>query len=280
MALIGNFSVLHKSPTRSLGGTVTSGDAAAWNKPGLLRSRADGFVQRQVSIPLGFSNEGAWFYPRTAGGMVLRGDGDGTLNANLFPSRNMAVNLTGQGDLSGVAGLVISMLCAMTGSGTLTANCSGALNMSANFTGQGGLQAGIAGIASMVSNMAGSGGLQAAIAAYGNMSIDITVTGAGLSTANVGAAVWSALAATNNDPATMGALLNASGAGGDLWAVTLDGTYTAAELMRIMASVLAGSATGTNQPGVTKFKSLDGTKDRVTSTQTEGARTTTALDGA
>jgi uncharacterized protein len=43
-------------------------------------------------------------------------------------------------------------------------------------------------------------------------------------------------------------------------------------------SPVADAATGTNQPGTTVFRSLDGTKDRVTATQAEGARTITGLD--
>jgi len=61
------------------------------------------------------------------------------------------------------------------------------------------------------------------------MEADITVTGTGLTTANVGQAVWSALAAANNDPDTMGEKLNDAGAGGDPWSTTLPGSYTGSE---------------------------------------------------
>jgi hypothetical protein len=101
-----------------------------------------------------------------------------------------------------------------------------------------------------------------------------------LSPEGLAQAVWNGLAASYNTAGTMGALVNASGAGGDPWAVTLEGSYTAADLLRIVSAVMAGDASGTNQPGTTVFKSVDGTKDRVTATQTEGARTITALDAS
>jgi hypothetical protein len=101
-----------------------------------------------------------------------------------------------------------------------------------------------------------------------------------LSQSDVAAAVWGQAAAQYNLAGTMGAKLNAAGAASDPWSVTLEGSYTAADLLRIASAVLAGDASGTNQPGTTVFRSLDGTKDRVTATQTEGARTITALDGS
>jgi hypothetical protein len=214
VGLLGNYSVLSKTMGTSLGGIVSSGDLANWNKSGVMRNRARGVNGRQVSIPLGFTNQGAWFYPATVGGMALRADGDGQLSANLLPSRNMQVNFIGQGDLTAFAGLVVSMICAMAGSGTLVANCSGALNMATTFTGSGGLAAGVSALAAMTATMAGTGGLAAAIAAYGEMEIDITVTGAGLSVSNVGAAVWDALATLSNNPGSMGELLNQVSAGG------------------------------------------------------------------
>jgi hypothetical protein len=216
VALLGNYSVLHKSPAKFMSGQTASGDRANWNKPGMLRSRGVGTDGgwKQVAVPLGFTDGGAWLYPKSTGGMVLRGDGEGGLFANLVPTRAMTIDLTGQGSLSAAAALVVSMLCAMTGSGALQATCAGLLNMTTNFTGSGGLSSSLNGVASMLASLTGSGNLTAVIAAIGNMEIDITVTGTGLSTANIGPAVWGAFAALNNDPGTMGQLLNAVSAGG------------------------------------------------------------------
>lgn len=163
-------------------------------------------VQAGTSFPVGLPN--GWYPPIEGGEMVMRSTGSSSMTANLYPSKSMAIDLTGFGDLQATAGLVISMLCAMTGSGTLTAAIEGRLNMSADFTGSGDLEASMSGIGNMLCDMTGTGDLEAVIAAYGNMAIDIVVTGTGLTTANVGRAVWSALSASNNDPDTMGEKLN------------------------------------------------------------------------
>lgn len=163
-------------------------------------------VQAGTSFPVGLPR--GWYPPIKSGEMSMRTDGVGTLTGNLYPSRSMSVDFTGSGDLQAAAGLVISMLCSMTGSGSLTAAIEGRLNMSADLTGSGDMTAALSGIGNMLCDMTGTGDLDAVIAAYGNMAIDIVVTGTGLTTSNVGQAVWSALAASNNDPDTMGEKLN------------------------------------------------------------------------
>ena len=63
--LIGNRSVLHKSPGRFLAGTVASTDQAGWRKPGMMRSAA---YPALAGIPNGYY-AGAWFLPMKAGAL-------------------------------------------------------------------------------------------------------------------------------------------------------------------------------------------------------------------
>jgi hypothetical protein len=56
----------------------------------------------------------------------------------------------------------------------------------------------------------------------------------------------------------------------------IESGYTAAEILRLLASVAAGSATGLDS--AVEFKSLDGTKNRIESTISGNDRTTTSLD--
>lgn len=63
--LIGNRSVLHKSPGRFLAGTVASTDQAGWCKPGMMRSAA---YPALAGIPNGYYG-GAWFLPKSAGAL-------------------------------------------------------------------------------------------------------------------------------------------------------------------------------------------------------------------
>lgn len=65
MALIGNRSVLHKSPTRFLAGTVASGDRDNFNKPGMLRGSQAAYG-RLAAIPNGYGST-SWMMPVKAG---------------------------------------------------------------------------------------------------------------------------------------------------------------------------------------------------------------------
>lgn len=63
-----------------------------------------------------------------------------------------------------------------------------------------------------------------------------------------------------------------------VWQHAVEGTYTAEQVLRIMAAVLAGNATGLESASQT-FKDVTNTKNRVTGAYNAGTRTTT-LDAA
>lgn len=73
------------------------------------------------------------------------------------------------------------------------------------------------------------------------------------------------------DQATIDAIATA------VWAQILDAGLSAEGLLRIIAAHAAGSATGLEN-GSPVFKSLDGTKDRITGTYAAGTRTVTGRD--
>jgi hypothetical protein len=250
-------------------------------------------VLKTAANPPGYYLSRVYQPPITVGEMSWRLGGEGSLTANLYPAKQMSVSFTGSGDLNATAALVVSMLLAMTGSGTLEAAIQGRLNMSADLTGSGDLDAAIAALGSMVLELSGTGDLEAAIGAIGNMSIDLVVTGTGLTTSNVGAAVWSSLATINDEPGTMGEKLNAAGSAGDPWTTALPGSYaagtagdiignitaaptvaeiwqhavengiTAEEMIRAIVALGASKASGGGTNTI-EFKSLDGTKTRLT----------------
>ncbi len=73
-------------------------------------------------------------------------------------------------------------------------------------------------------------------------------------------------------------LVEGDGGSSDPWATQLEGTYTAAQLMRLMSSVLVGKASG--GPNASAFRDINDTRDRVTSTSdSDGNRTAVVLDG-
>lgn len=102
-------------------------------------------------------------------------------------------------------------------------------------------------------------------------------SGATLTTANVGASVWGALAASNNDAGTMGEKLNDAGSASNPWTEVIESGYTAAQILRLIAAAVQGNASGL-EDGTPTFKGLDGTTDRVTATYSSGTRTVTSRD--
>jgi hypothetical protein len=67
MSLIGNRSVLHKSPGRFLAGQTASGDRSNFSKQGMLRSSRHSFG-KLASLPNGYGATG-WLMPVTAGAL-------------------------------------------------------------------------------------------------------------------------------------------------------------------------------------------------------------------
>lgn len=227
--------------------------------------------------PVGHYLPDVWLAPISVGEMSMRTDGSGSLVADLIPTRTMALDMTGAGDFEATAGLAVAMALAMTGSGAFAAQITGFLNASLDMTGSGDLSADLSGIASMVLAMLGSGSLEATIAAYGNMQLDIVVTGTGLSTANVGQAVWSALASANNAAGTMGEKLNDAGSASNPWTEVIESGFTAAEILRLIAAATAGKMSGANTATVT-FRDLGDTKNRIVADVDATGRTDVTLD--
>lgn len=194
-------------------------------------------VLAQRAVPLGSYPEGTYYPPEEVGQMAFRPVGSGILSGGLFSDLLMTIDLTGSGTLNADLGLVVSMLCAMSGNGELSADIVGVINASANLTGSGGLSGDIRGVASMMIDMLGEGDLEATIAAYGNMSIDMVVTGTGLTTSNVGAAVWAALQTEIKNAGTAGAALLAAGSAGDPWSTILPASYTGTQAGAILNEI-------------------------------------------
>jgi hypothetical protein len=75
VSLLGNISLLHKSPAKYTTGTVGFNDRANWNKPGMMRSRGDLTVSNQWkfdAVPSGMYAGRAFFPPQKAGALRAR----------------------------------------------------------------------------------------------------------------------------------------------------------------------------------------------------------------
>lgn len=73
MALLGNYSILHKSPAKYTTGSVGFINRANSNKPGMMRSQNAGGPEATFnSLPAGFFSTKAYFLPKTVGRIVSR----------------------------------------------------------------------------------------------------------------------------------------------------------------------------------------------------------------
>lgn len=116
--LVGNRSVLHKSPGRFLSGTVASIDRSAFSKPGMLRSAHFSLL---AGVPNGHLAPSAWLLPRAGGalssanfaGLALGAAGAGVLGMPGTGGASFIVAFAAAaGQLivsgSGTAGMVVS----------------------------------------------------------------------------------------------------------------------------------------------------------------------------
>jgi len=257
MGLIGNNFRLNTGVKITLGDVMSRSNGNAQRYSSFCNTRSqmgNTVVYSLVATPVGSNPEYSFYPPQTAGGMALRSISSGNLTATLIPEELMSIDFTGSGNLDATASLTIAMLCAMTGNGNLTADIVGVLNASVDFNGSGNLSADIKGIGDMTIDMLGSGNIEAVIAGYGNMSIDITVTGTGLTTANVGNAVWAEL---------------------------LEGNYTAKQCMELLTAIAAGKTTIVDLGGglaTVTFRDVNDTTNRVVAEMDNSERIDVTLD--
>ncbi len=284
MGLISNQQRNAFSPWRWRSGalvSIYSGGHAFFNayQPG-RNHNWNTHTSNRVAIPDGNLPPNSWMLPRTGGGMSMRTESSGTFTGNLIPTQPMTINLTGSSDFDATAALVVSMVAALTGSGDLEASIVGWLNAEVALTGTGDLEADMVATANAVVALSGTGSLEATISAFGDMTIDIVVTGTGLSTANVGSAVWGALASANNSTGSMGEKVNDAGSASNPWTEVIESGYTAAEILRLLAAIMAGKSSGGSTGAATvAFRDLGDTKDRVTAAvDGSGNRTTVTRD--
>lgn len=196
-----------------------------------------------ASWPRGYNSEHAIIMPQRTGGFI-------------------ACIIRGEGGVAAQATAVGNMAATIAGSGSLAA----AGNMAAN------VGASIAGSGSLTASPSAKGWLRAAMDA-----------GARPSAFDIAQEVWQSKAASYDTPATMGAKVNAAGSSGDPWAAVIESGMTAGDVLRIITAVLAGKTTIVDLGGGTAtvtFKSLDGSKARVTAALTGSERTNVTLDGS
>lgn len=253
--ILANYAKQNRNCVREWGPAFTNPQGAF--KPGVFQAFfvPDGTGRPLASFPHGYNTEAAWMLPMTAGGIASTRQiiGVGSISATALAVKLAQASLTGSGSLTAIGSLIVQLVAALSGNGTVTAaNLQAFLAAVASLTGSGSLTASAAGLGALLSALTGSGDVDLTPTAFGELSADLNVTGTGLTTANVGAAVWAQI---------------------------IEAGFSAEQVLRLLAAVNAGSATGL-ESGSMSFTGIDGTTERVAGTYSSGTRTIDTLDGA
>lgn len=242
-----------------------------------------GITNDTVALPSGNRHPSAWMMPQKPGALAARNSLTGTgglSDADIWAVRLAEAALLGEGDLAAIGGLIVQAVADLTGAGEISdADVKAFLAAVASLTGSGTVSdADLEGFGAVLAAVSGSGTLAGStLSGVGELDADLVVTGTGLTTANVGQSVWAALAAANNAAGTMGEKLNDAGSASNPWTEVIESGYTAAEILRLLAAVAQGDASGL-EGAAPAFKSIDGSKNRIEATYSEGSRTVTNRD--
>lgn len=252
-----NGTILAQHPFRFLGGGTAAGSRTVWGRADRVNFNAgQGITDNRAAVPNGHLSPSAWVLPQVSGGMSSKNEASGTgeISCSILAVKLAEAGLTGSGDASAIGGLIVQLLADLLGSGEITeADLKAFLQMAADLTGSGSATPStLTALGALTAALLGDGTAATSIlSGRGAMAADLIVTGTGLTTSNVGQAVWSAI---------------------------IESGFTASEILKILTAVAAGDATGMDGSAV--FKSIDGTKDRVTATISGDDRTVTDRDAS
>lgn len=198
----------------------------------------------------------AWWLSPKAGGLVCNTmNGTGSLAiTSLALGVALQADLDGNGTISSAAlALIVQLAAALDGNGTIsTATLQAIAGLSAALSGSGTVSsAALSLIVSIYADLSGSGQLTASLRGTLSMAADIVVTGTGLTTANVGAAVWAELLETG---------------------------FSADQILRIIAAATAGKVTG--GPGSPVFRNLSDDQNQITGTADSSGNRSAATYGS
>ena len=249
MALIGNYSLLNKSPGLNIGGT-TGNDRANFNKVSDNHNRFVGNYNNTSATPVGYQMKG-YVQPLKAGGGRGIAASSGTGVLALAGGRNMEANGSSTGISSAVGAAIASMVASGSAVGAGTISMSGLASMvaSGSATGVGSLI--LSAIASMVANSEAIGTGSAEMTAIGHME----ASGGG---------------ATPLSPEGLAVSL--------LDEQDVETGYSVREALRIILAAMGGKVSGAGTSTIT-FRNVTDDKDRIIATvDNDGNRTSVTLD--
>lgn len=257
MALIGNRTVLHKSPGRFLSGTVASIERSNFSRAGQLASRFQAMSPIFGGIPSGHLASSSWALPRTAGAISA-------INAALLSFEADPLNLAEGRNIAGSAVFDFTLPNADL---QLVVSASGLATMTFTQTG------------ALAGALSGEGAATATFTVP-SVTLGAIVSAIGAGTfALTGSATPKALGNLAGDitPFTELSPQSLAAAVGNL---LVDGAYTLTDVLKILSAVAAGKSdidTSGASPVVT-FRDLNDTLNRVQAVMTGSERTTVTKD--
>lgn len=288
--ILGNYAQVNRNCGRDWGIAFSNPIAVMrpWNYPNSTVSDTTSVALQYSGFPHGYNKESSYSLPLKSGALAsvnnVTGDG-GVSSAAALAVKLAVAALSGSGGITG-ANLtrIVQLVAGLVGAGNISAAGLGAfLQAVASLSGSGTVSAATrSGLGALLAGLTGSGSAAGStLGGAGELAADIVSTGSALTTANVGEAVWAALAAANNGAGTMGEKLNDAGSAANPWTEVIESGLTAAEVMRL---ILASAALKTDGPtpgtaGTVTIRDVADSKDRITATVDEnGYRTSIVLD--
>jgi hypothetical protein len=258
MALLGNYSVLYKTPGywRSGGATGQGLDRANFNGSGPTRNRFTTTVIDPItSHPLGTAPGNAFVIAQKDGGIGTRNNISGVASIAALGAMgiNIAATADGVATLAAVGELVVSAVAAISGVATVSADILAALAASAALAGEG----------SLTASADALGWVIAAIEGTASSSFTPYATGTLAATIDVAAV------ADLTAPAIAAEILDSQ---------MVETGLTVRETLRLCAAALAGKVSISGNT-VTIRNAVADDADRITATTTtEGERTAITYD--
>lgn len=224
MALIGNHSVLNKTPGRLFSGATISGTRSNWGKSGARMNKYYGYalLDKLSNTPPGYLPPYTNSLPLVSGGMSSHNDArmsitalaSGALGSNATGSTSIGFTVTGTG------GLIISATgaasFALSTNGSILAVLFAVGSASFGFTQSASMNA--------IGHMMGSTSfaVNGVMQSYAIGFMIGSTTSESLTANSIAAAVWGALTTSNNDAGSMGEALGNAGGAANPWSELLD----------------------------------------------------------
>jgi hypothetical protein len=195
----------------------------------------------KVGYPYGYNGLNGFLLPQQPGGFIR-------------------ATLSGESSFGAVISSLGNMYATLTGEGVMTLGANIAFNMYCTMIGEGNLTPDLKAKAWMWATLD---------------------AGARPSAYDIAQEIWQAQATQYNSTGTMGEKLNGAGTAGNPWTEVIESGLTAGQVMKIIASVLAGKTVITDLGGgnaTVVFRDINDTKDVVTADMEGSKRTDVTLN--